>query len=473
MASVEIQSSLAQHGMDSEGFLLPSARAAVKLRLEEAAPLLAIDEELAFQLDRFLGISGIGHGKGLEDSFTESRQIFEELEEKLLRLLPSTKDSIEGLLIKAKIHSLCEFLHSFDVARKMASNGDLTTDQYLRTSSYLCSLFEKVVTACEAILELVPATDTPQYFRDLIQELSYLPERIEGQRCLRFELREDVALQSGDVFGLRGLGRLVVLSKAEGGILHCISYSYQSHRYDALSVLESDVYSAAPIVSRGGNNDLHFGEEPFSAMQPFRERVHIEPSPLSSGREDYAFGEVLRYSQVTGNLSVLWHLKDGSARVEEAAQSDVRVRGEYSFGMAGASSVFAKSSFKELATLGGLHGNLPAQRDYEGRELQALCDAVLKAELPIALHIVGEEWACSQFEEVNLLSKQMVRVTTGALPKEDPNHLRAHMCTPVLLVLESLGDRTLTTRLIRLKQLGWEVVVAQGHNDLVEDNFIK
>jgi hypothetical protein len=141
--------------------------------------------------------------------------------------------------------------------------------------------------------------------------------------------------------------------------------------------------------------------------------------------------------------------------------------------MAGASSVFAKSSFKELATLGGLHGNLPAQRDYEGRELQALCDAVLKAELPIALHIVGEEWACSQFEEVNLLSKQMVRVTTGALPKEDPNHLRAHMCTPVLLVLESLGDRTLTTRLIRLKQLGWEVVVAQGHNDLVEDNFIK
>jgi|GEM_PF-4476452 len=475
MALAETQSSLA-HGMDREGFLLPSSRAAVKLRLEEAAPLLARDYELASQLDRFLDLSGIGRGEGFAQLLAESRQIFEELEERLIRFVPAVETGVEDLLFKAKIHSLCEFLHCYDLTYFMARNGELSADQYLRTSNYLRSLSESIHSSCASLSEMVPTTDSSQYFLDLVQELSYLPEQVAGRRCLRFDLREDIPLQSGDVFGLPGLGRLIVLSKDERGLLRCISYSQQSHRYESLSVSENDVYVAAPTVSRGGENDLYFGREPFSPMQPFGEKVHVEPSPLWSGGEGYAFGEILQYDQVTEKLSVLWHLKDGSARVEEATESEVRVRAEFPFGTGGARSVFAESSFEELATLGGLNDTREAQRDYEGRELQALCNAVLKAELPIALHIVGSEWACSRFEEVNLLSKQMVQVTTGELPKWDPNHpnhLRAHMCTPVLLVLDSVGDRALTTRLLRLKQLGWEVVVAQGLNELSEDHFIK
>jgi hypothetical protein len=112
----------------------------------------------------------------------------------------------------------------------MASNGYLSTDQYLRTTKYLGALSESILSSCETLSKMVPTADTSQYFHNLLQELSQLPERIERQRCLRFELRGDIPLQSGDVlFGLPGLGRLIVLSKAEGGVLHCVSYSHQSH----------------------------------------------------------------------------------------------------------------------------------------------------------------------------------------------------------------------------------------------------
>ena len=477
MTSTSMQSNLALQGMDEEGFLTPSAKTAVRLRLEEAEPLLASDEGLALQLSRVLGIAGIGNGERWVHACRETRNLFEEVEVTLRNLLPVADLKVEEIVLGAQIHALCESRHRFDLGFRMARNGRHTADEYRKTSNFLDTLSHEIQRLNDVLLTQLPGEEGGGICA-LVRELSHLPMLIARQNNLSFELRHDIPLRSGDTFTLDGSSRFLVLERQEDGHLRLISHSYSDNPYEQVFLHEKIVYDAATIISRGGRNELYISREPFSSFQPILDGSHVIASPFDETRRDYAFGECISLRKTGGRdlagleRKVLWHLHDGSARLEEFKESNLRTLDPRSDGRNGAQSVLSKSRYEALSAIAKSVENLPAQRDRESRELQALCNAVLQAELPIALHIMGSAYACRKHEALNSLSSTMVQVTTEGLPTEDPNHLRAHMCIPVLLVLESEKETALHSQIVELKKKGWEVIVVQNEDSL-PDYFIK
>lgn len=470
---------MASRGMDRAGVLLADVRMAARDQVRESEPLFHHDDELKLQLDRFLGLAGVGHPNSFLQSLPELRRFYGELERELLALLPGgvrlEGDGLPGLTVSGAISSIVDRVHRTELCVHLARNGSLSEADFRRTSTYLDRLEMELLRAGDTLAGVIGDTD-PRLI-GVLAELSEIPDRIRRRGSLHFEVTRDTKIEPGDIVSFRGSIDIAVLHESRGTQVHGIAHDYSGYREISIDL------SASPIneltVTRGIRPLALSSEALYSASQPVRVGLHVVRAPGSQSNSWFEMGEVVECIG-SDRAKVLWRLGDGGFRVESLMVDALRVApsaaDRSSLSRWHLQGLFREGAESPLCTLvakiggGGRESNV--ERD--ARELQTLCTRVIQSEYPLALHVVGrvrpEDERLAALTE---FASRVVSLSRGGLPKDDAEHLVKHGCTPVLVVLNSEDNATLSRDLARLQGQGWKVVICPRRDDFADDHFVK
>ena len=91
-------------------------------------------------------------------------------------------------------------LHTMDLCVTMASNGDLSAEDYNRTMAFLDMLNSKTTEQCQQLTEMVQGIESAALFIEAVDELRDAPRRLRLLRSLRFTADETTSLLPGDTF---------------------------------------------------------------------------------------------------------------------------------------------------------------------------------------------------------------------------------------------------------------------------------
>jgi hypothetical protein len=468
----------AERGMDLSGHLLPEVRDTVSEKIFNIEPLCREDNELARQVARFLDMPGVGYCEGLTDHFQETRAFFVELKEALTEMLPREKGVGHGNAIEEHLSTLLLDLHVMDLCLTMASNGELSAVDYARTSAFVAELQLRTEERCQQITDMIQPLDPASTLVEALRELQDTPRRLRVLTSLRFIADTTTTLQPGDAFAVEGRGVATIVEILGDGAARCITYDVIKNRYDEISLNLAGVSLEGVIISRGLDRLHVSGEEPFSPKQPYTPGVHVMRPPVSDVGTRFERGEILSTLR-DGRERVLWHLEDGTVRIELNHPKELRPL-SFKQMLEGSSSVLTATALH--ASRGSpirecLHAReqlrlaKPLERD--SRQLRDICARVLDSEYPIALHIIGERptWEV-QRAGIDALIPRIALFSMGSDPSEDGSHLKRHMCHPVVVVFDSERDPNIFRRLTKLQEQGWQVIIQPDRSCVLEDEFL-
>jgi hypothetical protein len=461
--------------MDREGFLYPAAKEALRLRAFTAEPLLESDPVLREHLERFIGLSGVGAGNHPCLLFLEQRGFFASIERLLIGMLPTGERSTPSAEHVEKISTIIDSLRRTDVCLVLARNSYLSSELHRTTEAYLGTLSTKVQAICDSLLSEVSGAVETKQLVDALVDLRDLPRRMRLLVSLNFQCSALSEIRPGDTLSIDQRGRRIVLQELRDGqadLLHC---DVSRVKYQRSWINLSAVDPSRICIRRGINTLIPCGEEPFSAMQPFRTGVHVMRPPSPSQRRSYDVGEIVGFHREgphVGQYEVLWRGANFSATVMPEQESNLRVLGHGDTSTISDSlTAQALTDYRRSPLYTYVRAESALSRDRDARQLRSLCTAILSAEYPLAIHVMGSPY--SRTPVVEQLSSRVASCSQGGLPQEDASFLRRHGCTPVLIVVESENHQYLTQEIKELREKGWEIIICSNNSMVLNDKYIE
>lgn len=464
-----------QAQMDADGVLFPDAQDALRQEITSVEPLFESDPLLQEHLTRFIGLSGVGTGTYYCQSLTEHRVFFASLERRLLEMLPRGEGSIPSPEHVTKISSIIDSLHRTELCLESARNGYLSAELFHKTEAYVRELSHRVQSICDSLISETLQSPEATQFVEAVVDLRDLPRRMRLLINLAFQCSDTSEIKPGDTLSVDRIGRYVVLEELRSGEADLIECDlgrvrYQRYRGDLQNFEPSRLF-----VTRGIATLIPAGEKPFSRFQPFRTGVHVMRPPSRSHQRAHEIGEIIgfrRDGQDAGSYEVLWKGADFSATVTREREDDLRVLGRGDTpAISGSLAAQALTDDRRSPLYAFVRAESPQFQDRAARELTSLCAAILSAEYPLAVHVMGAEW--TRGPVVEQLSSRVAMCSQGGLPKEDASFLRRHGCTPVLLIVDSQEHQYLTQEIKDLREKGWEIVLCSDLSMAVNDKYIE
>lgn len=468
LADVEAQ-------MDADGVLFPDAQDALRQEITSVEPLFESDPVLQEHLTRFIGLSGVGSGTYYCQSLTEHREFFASLERRLLEMLPRGEGSIPSPEHVAKISSIIDSLHRTELCLELARNGYLSAELFHKTEAYVRQLSHRVQSICDSVISETLQSPEAAQFVEAVVDLRDLPRRMRLLVTLAFQCSDTSEIKPGDTLSVDRIGRYVVLEELRSGEADLIECDlgrvrYQRYRGDLRNLEPSRLF-----VTRGIGTLIPAGEEPFSRLQPFRTGVHVMRPPSRSHQRAHEVGEIIgfrRDGQYAGSYEVLWKGADFSATVTCEREEDLRVLGRGDTpAISGSLAAQALTDDRRSPLYTFVRAESPQFQDRDARELTSLCTAILSAEYPLAVHVMGAER--TRGPVVEQLSSRVAMCSQGGLPEEDPSFLRRHGCTPVLVIVDSQDHQYLTQEIKELREKGWEIILCSDLSMIVNDKYVE
>ncbi len=461
--------------MDSDGVLFPDAQHAWRQAITSAEPLFENDPVLQEHLSRFIGLSGVGSGWYLRESLIGHREFFASLESTLVEMLPKGSEMVPSTKCVAEISSLVDKLHRTELCLDLARNGELTSELFHKTETYLRELKQGVNSLCDSLIAEMSHSASVSKFVEGVIDLRDLPQRMRLLVALRFECSNSKEIQPGDILSIDCHGRYLLLEGLRDGQADVVSFVVTRNRYERY---HGDLRGLSPsqISVTRGIEALNFAsEKPFSRQQPFREGVHVMRPPNLLIQRSYEMGEILQFHQSgqhEGLYEVLWRSPDFSATVSYEREEDLRVfdRGDKpTISSALAAQALTDDPRSPLCAF--VRTETPHSRDRDARELTSLCAAILSAEYPLAVHVMGAQW--TRRPVVEQLSPRVAVCSQGGLPEEDAMFLRRHGCTPVLVIVDSEDNQHLPRDIKDLQAKGWEIIICSDLSMALNDTYVE